>query len=103
MIDHTKRIGELINSNKVFVFMKGEPDAPQCGFSALVANILKNLKVEFKSFDVLKDQEMRQAIKDYSNWPTIPQVFVSGRFIGGSDIVQELFQSGELQKLIEKD
>ncbi len=100
MSDSKQQITDLINSSNIFVFMKGEPDAPQCGFSALTANILKELKVEFKSFDVLKDPEIRQAIKDYTDWPTIPQIFIKGEFIGGSDILQELYQNGELQKMV---
>lgn len=101
MTDLNQKITDLINSSNIFVFMKGEPDAPQCGFSALTANILKELKVEFKSFDVLKDPEIRQAIKDYTSWPTIPQIFIKGEFIGGSDILQELYQNGELQKMVQ--
>ncbi len=101
MTDSKQQITDLINSSNIFVFMKGEPDAPQCGFSALTANILKELKVEFKSFDVLKDPEIRQAIKDYTSWPTIPQIFIKGEFIGGSDILQELYQNGELQKMVQ--
>lgn len=102
MLDHHKRIEDLIKNNHIFIFMKGEPDAPMCGFSALAVNILKNLKVPFQSFDVLKDSEMRQAIKDYTDWPTIPQVFIDGNFVGGSDILEELYKSGELKKMLQQ-
>ncbi len=100
MIDHKKRIKDLTTANKIFVFMKGTPAKPQCGFSALVVNILKNVKAVFESFDVLTDPEMRQAIKDYTDWPTIPQIFIKGEFIGGSDILQELYENGELEKMV---
>ena len=93
-------IEELIESSKVFLFMKGTPEFPMCGFSAKVVNILKQLKIEFKSFDVLEDEALRQGIKEYADWPTIPQVYIKKKFIGGCDIVTELAERGELQKLV---
>ncbi|HLG26046.1 MAG TPA: Grx4 family monothiol glutaredoxin [Candidatus Gracilibacteria bacterium] len=99
-MDTNKKIEQLINGSRIFIFMKGEPDQPMCGFSALAIAVLKRLKVEFDSCNVLTDPQMRQGIKEYSNWPTIPQVYVDGKFIGGSDILQELYQSGELQKMV---
>ena len=96
-----KNIEELIKNNDVCLFMKGTPDSPQCGFSMAVSNVLKHLKVNFKSVNVLSDENMRQGIKDYSDWPTIPQLYVQGEFIGGCDIVKELFDNGELKKLLE--
>ncbi len=98
-MDIKKDIENLINENQVCLFMKGTPNAPQCGFSMAVSNVLKHLKVNFKSVNVLEDEKLRQGIKDFSDWPTIPQLYVSGKFIGGSDIVKELFESGELNKL----
>lgn len=95
-----ERISELLTKNPVFLFMKGEPSQPQCGFSARVIQILDFLKVKYSSFDVLSDEAIRQGIKEYSNWPTIPQLYVKNTFIGGCDIVQEQFQSGELEKLL---
>lgn len=100
MLDHHKRIEDLTKNNRIFIFMKGNPETPMCGFSALAVNILKNLKAPFESFDVLKDPEMRQAIKDYTDWPTIPQIFIDGNFLGGSDILEELYKNGELKKLL---
>ena len=99
-MDIRKDIENLINENQVCLFMKGTPDAPQCGFSMAVSNVLKHLKVNFKSINVLEDEKLRQGIKDFSDWPTIPQLYVSGEFVGGSDIVKELFESGELNKLL---
>ena len=81
--------------------MKGTPDAPQCGFSMAVSNILKGLNVEFESVNVLADQNLREGIKVYSDWPTIPQLYVKGEFIGGCDIVKEMYQDGELQKVLD--
>jgi monothiol glutaredoxin len=81
--------------------MKGVPDAPQCGFSMTVSNILKHLNVDFKGVNVLDDQNLRQGIKEYSDWPTIPQLYIKGEFIGGCDIVKEMFESGELKSLLE--
>ena len=90
-----------IESNEVCLFMKGTPDAPQCGFSMAVTNILKILEVNFKSVDVLANQNVREGIKEYSDWPTIPQLYVKNEFIGGCDIVKEMYESGELAKLFE--
>jgi monothiol glutaredoxin len=101
MIDHSKEIEKLIKENKIFIFMKGDREHPLCGFSAIVMHIFKELKVGFSTFDVLSDQGMRQAIKDFTGWPTIPQIFINGEFIGGSDIAQELYESGELQKMVQ--
>ena len=95
------KIREMINSSKVFLFMKGTPDFPQCGFSMQVIQILNQLNIEYQSFDVLSDDEVRQGIKDFSNWPTIPQLFINGKFIGGCDITIELYQKGVLQRLVE--
>ncbi|QSJ19537.1 Grx4 family monothiol glutaredoxin [Nostoc sp. UHCC 0702] len=96
-----ERIDNLIKQNKIFVFMKGNKLMPQCGFSNNVVQILNTLGVPFETFDVLSDQEIRQGIKEYSNWPTIPQVYIDGEFIGGSDVLIELYQNGELQQLAE--
>ena len=82
--------------------MKGTPDSPQCGFSMAVSNVLKHLKVNFKSINVLSDENMRQGIKDYSDWPTIPQLYVKGEFIGGCDIVKEMFEKGDLKNFLKK-
>jgi monothiol glutaredoxin len=94
------RIAELVNSNDVVLFMKGTPYFPQCGFSSTAIAILERLGVAFEGVDVLADQEIRQAIKEYSDWPTIPQLYVKGEFVGGSDIMMEMFQAGELQALV---
>ena len=96
------RIKEMVSSKPVFLFMKGTPDLPQCGFSMRAAAIVKSLEVEFGSFDVLSDPEIRQGIKDYSKWPTIPQLYVDGEFVGGSDIAMEMWESGELEELVAK-
>jgi len=96
-----KKIEEIIKKNKVVLFMKGTPEMPQCGFSMTVTNILKELKVNFFSVNVLSDETVRQGIKEYSNWPTIPQLYVNKNFIGGCDIVKEMFQSGDLKKIIQ--
>ena len=90
-----------INNNEVCLFMKGTPDAPQCGFSMAVSNILKILEVNFKGVNVLENQELRQGIKEYSDWPTIPQLYIKNEFVGGCDIIKEMFESGELTKLFE--
>ena len=96
-------IKKLIQDNEVCLFMKGTPDAPQCGFSMAVSNILKHLSVNFKGINVLEDQNLRQGIKDFSEWPTIPQLYVKNEFIGGCDIIKEMFEKGELKtKLTEK-
>jgi monothiol glutaredoxin len=95
-------IDTLVKNNDVVLFMKGTADFPQCGFSAAVCNVLEHLDVTFKDVNVLESDEMRQGIKDYSNWPTIPQLYVKGEFIGGCDIIKEMLQSGELQELFDK-
>ena len=92
------KIKSMIDANNVVLFMKGTPDSPQCGFSMAVTNILKHLKVNFEGVNVLESNEMRQGIKDYTDWPTIPQLYVKGEFIGGCDIIKEMFESGDLQK-----
>ncbi|MBA95635.1 MAG: monothiol glutaredoxin, Grx4 family [Rickettsiales bacterium] len=94
------QIEEDIKANKILLFMKGNKMAPQCGFSAQVVHILNNVGVEYETRDVLQDEELRQGIKDYTNWPTIPQLYVNQEFVGGCDIITEMFQSGELQNLI---
>ena len=90
-----------INTNEVCLFMKGTPDAPECGFSMAVANMLKILEVNFKSVNVLSDQSIREGIKKFSEWPTVPQLYVKKEFVGGCDIVKEMFENGELKKLFE--
>ncbi len=100
-MDAQARIAEMVNGNKVMVFMKGNKLMPQCGFSNNVVQILNTLGVPYETCDVLADQEVRQGIKEFSNWPTIPQVYVAGEFIGGSDILIELYQKGELQQIVE--
>ena len=95
------RIEQLVNENKVVVFMKGSKLMPQCGFSNNVVQILNTLGVPYETVDILADQEIRQGIKEYSNWPTIPQIYLNGEFVGGSDIAIELYQSGELQQMVE--
>ena len=96
-----ERIDELVKNNDVVLFMKGSPLFPQCGFSSRAIAILDHLNVEFASVDVLQDQEIRQGIKEYSDWPTIPQLYVKGEFLGGSDIMMEMYEAGELQELVE--
>ena len=96
-----ERIQNDIDTNRVMLYMKGAPEFPMCGFSAQVVEVLKNLNVEFGSADVLQDMELRQGIKDFSDWPTLPQLYVDGKFIGGCDIVLELFESGELQPMLQ--
>jgi len=102
MSNISQKIQETISNNNVVLYMKGTKDFPQCGFSAVVVQILKNLNVDFLDIDVLRDPEIRQGIKDFSDWPTIPQLYVKGEFIGGCDIVKEMFQSGELQEILGK-
>ncbi|MEO0986817.1 MAG: Grx4 family monothiol glutaredoxin [Cyanobacteria bacterium J06639_14] len=99
--DVKERIESLINSSKIVVFMKGNKLMPQCGFSNNVVQILNVLGVPFETFDVLSDYDIRQGIKEYSNWPTIPQVYINGEFLGGSDIMIELYQNGKLQETVE--
>ena len=96
------KINNEIDNNEVCLFMKGTPDSPQCGFSMTVSNILKLLEVNFKGVNVLADQSIREGIKTYSEWPTIPQLYVKGEFIGGCDIVKEMFEKGDLQKKFEE-
>jgi monothiol glutaredoxin len=96
-----QRLDQIVNSHKIVVFMKGTKLMPQCGFSNNVVQILNVLGAPFETFDVLSDYEVRQGIKEYSNWPTIPQVYVNGEFLGGSDILVELYQKGELQEMVE--
>tara|TARA_Y100001936_G_scaffold207516_1_gene212505 strand:- start:113 stop:430 length:318 start_codon:yes stop_codon:yes gene_type:complete len=95
-----EKISKLIDDNDICLFMKGTPDSPQCGFSMAVSNILRHLKVNFKGINVLEDEDLRQGIKDFSDWPTIPQLYVKKEFIGGCDIVKEMFEKGELKKLL---
>ena len=101
MNEQTKNlIQNHIENNEVCLFMKGTPDAPQCGFSMAVSNMLKILEVNFKGINVLEDQSMREGIKTFSDWPTIPQLYVKGEFVGGCDIVKEMFEKGELKKFL---
>ena len=100
MSDAQNRIKTLVESNKVVLFMKGDKDFPQCGFSARAVQIVRALGVDFETVNVLADPEIREGVKVYSNWPTIPQLYVDGQFIGGSDIAYEMYQSGELAKLV---
>ncbi len=102
MSDITAFIDNAVKSNDVFLFMKGTPDFPQCGFSGQVVKILRYLDVGFNSANVLESDELRQGVKDYANWPTFPQLYVKGEFVGGADIVREMFQAGELQDLMTK-
>ena len=95
------RLDSMVNQNKILVFMKGNKLMPQCGFSNNVVQILNTLGVPYETVDVLSDNEIRQGIKGYSNWPTIPQVYINGEFVGGSDVLIELYQQGELQQLVE--
>ena len=99
-MDTRNEIKKIIDKNEVCLFMKGTPDAPQCGFSMAVTNMLKHLKVNFEGINVLDDQNIRQGIKDYSDWPTIPQLYIKGEFIGGCDIVKEMYENGELKKIL---
>ena len=101
MDEINKKIKTIIDSNSIVLFMKGTPEAPQCGFSMAVSNILKHLKVKFEGVNVLENNEIRQGIKDYTDWPTIPQLYIKGEFVGGCDIVKEMFEKGELKKLLE--
>jgi monothiol glutaredoxin len=96
-----ERIDELVKNNDVVLFMKGTPLFPQCGFSSKAIAILDHLGVAYESVDVLQDMEIRAGIKDYSDWPTIPQLYVKGEFLGGSDIMMEMYEAGELQELVE--
>ena len=99
-----KKITDLIEVNQICLFMKGTPEVPQCGFSMAVSNVLKHLAVKFTGVNVLEDPEIREGIKEYSDWPTIPQLYIKGEFIGGCDIIKEMFEKGDLQtKLKEKN
>jgi monothiol glutaredoxin len=100
MTDAKQRIEALVKANDVVLFMKGTPLFPQCGFSSRAISILDHLGVPFETVDVLADQDIRAGIKDYSDWPTIPQLYVKGEFVGGSDIMMEMFESGELKQLV---
>ena len=100
-----QQINELINNeienNEVCLFMKGTPDAPQCGFSMAVSNMLKILEINFKGVNVLENEKLRQGIKEFSDWPTIPQLYIKKEFVGGCDIVKEMYENGELKKILE--
>ena len=102
--DKTKSLQEqiesLVNADKVVLFMKGNTDMPQCGFSANTSGMLRQLGVNFKTFNILNDQDIRQGLKDYSKWPTFPQLYIKGQLVGGNDIVTEMFKNGELQAMI---
>ena len=102
MDENTKKIIQNhIDTNEVCLFMKGTPDAPQCGFSMAVSNMLKILEVNFKGINVLEDQNLREGIKTFSDWPTIPQLYIKKEFIGGCDIVKEMYENGELKKILD--
>jgi monothiol glutaredoxin len=103
MTDATDKIDALVKANDVVLFMKGSALFPQCGFSSRAVAILDRLGVTFETVDVLQDQEIRNGIKEYSDWPTIPQLYVKGEFVGGSDIMMEMFESGELQQMLASD
>ena len=96
-----QKIENEISNNDVCLFMKGTPELPECGFSMAVSNILKHLKVNFEGINVLESKEMREGIKNYTDWPTIPQLYIKGEFVGGCDIIKEMFEKGELKKLLE--
>jgi len=100
LTDIAQRIDALVKSNAILLFMKGTPLFPQCGFSSRAIAILEHLGQPFETVDVLQDQDVRQGIKEYSEWPTIPQLYVHGEFVGGSDIMMEMFESGELKQLV---
>ena len=102
MSDTNARLDEIVNANDVVLFMKGSALFPQCGFSSRAVAILNHLGVQFETVDVLQDPEIRQGIKAYSDWPTIPQLYVKGEFVGGSDIMMEMYEAGELQQLLEE-
>jgi monothiol glutaredoxin len=102
MADVSEKILSTINSNKIVLFMKGNRSFPQCGFSAATVEIFEQLGAPFETVDVLQDMEIREGIKRYSNWPTIPQVYINGKFVGGCDIVRELYESGELEPMVKQ-
>ena len=95
-------INDEINNNDVCLFMKGTPDAPQCGFSMAVSNVLKILEVNFKGINVLENEQLRHGIKEFSEWPTIPQLYIKKEFVGGCDIIKEMYENGELKKILEE-
>ena len=101
-MDVSERIQQEVSDNPVVLYMKGPPVFPQCGFSAAVVQVLSELGVKFKSFDVLTDPSLRQGVKEFSSWPTIPQLYVKGEFIGGCDIIREMYETGELQQVLEE-
>jgi monothiol glutaredoxin len=101
MSDVTEQIASAIRHNKILIFMKGTRHFPQCGFSAATLEVFNELGAPYETVDVLADQDLREAIKRYSNWPTIPQVYINGKFVGGCDIVRELYESGELKSMVE--
>jgi len=100
-MDIREKLKKIIDDNEVCLFMKGVPEAPQCGFSMAVSNILKHLNVNFKGINVLEDESIRQGVKEYSDWPTVPQLYIKGDFVGGCDIVKEMFENGELKELLQ--
>ena len=103
MTSATDRIDQLVKANDVVLFMKGTALFPQCGFSSRAVAILERLGIGFETVDVLQDPEIRQGVKEYSDWPTVPQLYVHGQFVGGSDIMMEMFETGELKQLLEQD
>ena len=100
-MDAKEKIKDLVNNNDICLFMKGTPDAPQCGFSMATSNMLKILEVNYKGINVLESQALREGVKEFSDWPTIPQVYIKGEFVGGCDIVKEMYENGELKKVLE--
>ena len=100
--NRNKKIKDELDKHEICLFMKGTPEVPQCGFSLAVANVLKHLEVNFKDINVLEDTDLRAGIKEFGNWPTIPQLYIKGEFIGGCDIVKEMFEQGDLQKKLEE-
>ncbi len=103
MSDPQQRISEMVTKNTIVLFMKGTRTMPQCGFSARAVSVLEHLGSEYLTFDVLSDPDIRQGVKDFANWPTIPQLYVNGEFVGGSDIIMQMFETGELAQTIAKD
>ena len=100
-MDIKNKIENFINDNEVCLFMKGTPDAPQCGFSMAVSNVLKHLNINFKGINVLEDQNLREGVKVFSDWPTIPQLYIKKEFVGGCDIIKEMYENGELKKVFD--
>lgn len=98
--DLNERIKNLIGSSKIFLFMKGNPQMPQCGFSANVVGILNAMNVSYNTFDILSDMDIRQGVKEFSNWPTYPQLYVNGQLVGGNDIIMEMYEAGELEEVL---